>query len=306
VGVLENSALPTETGGVPATTLGHGRLTQALAHPWWPLAAAWILLLVLAARTDPLLGLLIVLAFAGAFLAGLVGIGGAIVMIPLLLYVPALVGLEPIDIKVVAGITMVQVCVAAFIALAGHLQGVDRRLFVALAPAMVVASFGGAFVSGFVDPVVLEAVFAGMAAVAAVMVLALRGRAAPEEGPVAVNPAFAVGAGSSVGFVAGLVGAGGAFFLIPVMLYGMRIPVRVTVGTSLAVVAAASVAGLIGKVATGQVDWLLALGLVAGAMPGARLGSYVSRRTRTDRLLVILGVAIGLVAVRMWVSILAR
>jgi uncharacterized protein len=305
VGVLERSTPPTGTRGLPAPTLSHDRVRVALAHPWWPLAAAWLLLLVLAARTDPLLGLLIVLAFAGAFLAGLVGIGGAIVMIPLLLYVPPLVGLGPLDIKVVAGITMVQVCVAAFIALAGHLQGVDRRLFVALSPAMVVASFGGAFVSGFADPVVLEAVFAGMAAVAAVMILMLRGRAAPEDRPVVVNPALAVGAGSSVGFVAGLVGAGGAFFLIPVMLYGMRIPVRVTVGTSLAVVAAAAMAGLVGKVATGQVDWLLALGLVVGAMPGARLGSYVSRRTRTDRLLVILGIAIGLVAVRMWVSILA-
>jgi uncharacterized membrane protein YfcA len=222
----------------------------------------------------------------------------------LLLYVPPLVGLQPIDIKVVAGITMLQVCVAALIGLVGHLQGVDRRLFLAIAPAMIIASFCGAFVSAFVDAIVLEAVFAGIAAVAAVMLLALRGRTAPEEGPVVVDTALALAVGVGVGFVAGLVGAGGAFFLIPVMLYGMRVPVRVTVGTSLSVVAAAAVAGLVGKVITAQVDWLLALGLVVGAMPGARLGSYVSARTRTDRLVVILGVAIGIVAVRMWVSIL--
>ncbi|MEX1169409.1 MAG: sulfite exporter TauE/SafE family protein, partial [Chloroflexota bacterium] len=116
--------------------------------------------------------------------------------------------------------------------------GIDRRLFVALAPPMVIASFGGAYISKFVDPIVLEATFAGMATLAAVMTLVLRGRTAPDGGTVDVNRVVAVGAGSGVGFVAGLVGAGGAFFLIPVMLYGMRIPVRVTVGTSLAVVAA--------------------------------------------------------------------
>lgn len=304
MGAVERSAPPGESGPVGVPTLGRGRLLQTLGHPWWPLAAAWLLLVVLAAQTDPLLGVLIVLAFAGAFLAGLVGVGGAIVMIPLLLYIPPLLGLAPLDIKTVAGITMVQVTAAAFTGLVGHLEGIDRRLFVALAPAMVIGSFLGAFVSGFLDPVVLEAVFAGMATLAAVMTLALRGRTAPEGGPVDVNRPVAIVAGSSVGFVAGLVGAGGAFFLIPIMLYGMRIPVRVTVGTSLAVVAASAVAGLAGKMLTDQVDWLLALGLVIGALPGARLGSYVSRRTRAERLVVVLGIAIGLVALRMWVGIL--
>jgi hypothetical protein len=303
VGVIEGAAPPGETGpvGVPRD----GRLMRALVHPWWPLAAAWLLLLVLAAQTDALLGLLIVLAFAGAFLAGLVGVGGAIVMIPLLLYIPPLAGLAPLDIKTVAGITMVQVTAAAFTGLVGHLEGIDRRLFLALAPAMVIASFGGALVSRFVDPVVLEAVFAGMATLAALMTLVLRGRAAPEGDPIAVDRAVAIAAGATVGLVAGLVGAGGAFFLIPIMLYGMRIPIRVTVATSLAVVAVSAAAGLAGKMVTGQVDWLLALGLVVGAMPGARLGSYVSRRMRADRLVIVLAIAIGLVALRMWVDILS-
>jgi uncharacterized membrane protein YfcA len=51
--------------------------------------------------------------------------------------------------------------------------------------------------------------------------------------------------------------------------------------------------------------WLpLAAALVIGALPGARLGWYWSHRTRADRLLVVLGVVISLVALRMWVSIL--
>jgi hypothetical protein len=282
------------------------RLSSGLVHPWLPLAAAWLLLLVLSARSDAFLGLLVLLAFAGAFLSGLVGVGGAVVMIPLLLYVPPLLGFPPLDIHTVAGITMVQVTAAALSGLAGHREGIDRGLFLALGPAMVVASFAGAFLSASLEPVVLQAVFAMMATAAAVLMLTLRGRTAAEtDGPVQFNRPAAVGAGLVVGFGAGLVGAGGAFFLVPVMLYGLRVPVRITVGTSLAVVAAAAIAGLTGKAVTGQVDWVYGLTLVVGALPGARLGSYVSRRTRADRLVLVLGLVIAVVAVRMWLDVLA-
>lgn len=253
-----------------------------------------------------LFGLLAALGFGGAFLSGLVGVGGAIVMIPLLLYVPPLLGLDPLGIKAVAGITMVQVFAASVVGLAGHRASIDRRLFLALGPAMVGASLVGALVSDVVAPVVLEVVFALMASIAAGIMLVFRGRTVAETtGAIAFHSPAAVVAGLAVGLSAGLVGAGGAFFLIPVMLYGLRIPVRVTVGTSLGVVAASAAAGLLGKVVTGQVDWLLAFALVLGALPGARLGAIVSRRTPTDRLVTVLGIAIALVAIRVWLDVLS-
>jgi hypothetical protein len=145
-----------------------------------------------------------------------------------------------------------------------------------------------------------------MATLAAAMMLLLRRRTAPElDGPTTFSRPAAVGTGAGVGFAAGLLGAGGAFFLIPVMLYGLKIPVRMTVGTSLAVVAISALAGLLGKAVTGQIDWILAAALVVGALPGARLGAHVSGRTRTDRLVVVLGVVILLVAVRLWVGIIS-
>lgn len=282
------------------------RMSQILANPWLPLVPTWLLLVFFAGRADPLVGLLIGLAFAGAFLSGLVGVGGAIVMIPLLLYVPPLIGLPTLGIRTVAGITIVQVAAAAIAGLLGHRQSVHRGLFLALGPSMVLASFAGGLASGFIEPVVLEAVFAAMATLAAAMMLLLRRRTAPDlDGPTGFSRPAAVGAGAGVGFGAGLLGAGGAFFLIPVMLYGLKIPVRVAVGTSLAVVAVSALAALLGKAVTGQIDWILAVALVIGALPGARLGSYVSGRTRTDRLVVVLGTVILLVALRMWVSVVS-
>jgi uncharacterized membrane protein YfcA len=48
------------------------------------------------------------------FISGLLGIGGGIVMAPLLLYVPPLFGLEPFSMRVVAGLTIVQGLLGCF------------------------------------------------------------------------------------------------------------------------------------------------------------------------------------------------
>jgi uncharacterized membrane protein YfcA len=125
---------------------------------------AWLLLLVLSAQVEPFVVPLVALAFGGAFLSGLVGVGGAIVMIPLLLYVPPLLGFTPLDIHTVAGITIVQVTAAALAGMAGHREGIDRGLFMALGDG--VASFVGAHL-GAPAAGGPEAVFAAMASVAA-------------------------------------------------------------------------------------------------------------------------------------------
>lgn len=261
---------------------------------------------VVLASTDPFLGLLAILGFVGAFLSGLVGIGGAIVMIPLLLFVPPALGFETLDFRTIAAITIVQVAVASTAGAIGHRGRVDRSLVIAIGVPMTVASFIGAMASAVIEPVVLEAVFATMAAAAAVLTLRRRHRTAVDRpGAVAFNRPGAAGLGAGVGGLAGMVGAGGAFLLIPGMLFGLKVPMRAAVAASLVVVAFAASAGVVGKAATGQIDWLLAAGLVAGAIPGGLIGTLVSHRTKVEHLATILGIIVGLVALRMWVEILS-
>ena len=286
-----------------------GRPRAFVTNPWLPVAASWLLLAGLLAVHEPGSGLLIAIGSFAAFMSGLVGVGGAVLLIPLLLYLPPLFGFAAIPIATVTGITIVQVTGGALSAGLAHLDDghVDRRLFLVVGSSMAVCSFLGALLSAVVPGVVLEATFATMALVASAFMLAFRNRTAQESGSAPVfNRPLAFGLGAGVGFLAGMVGAGGAFILIPALLYIVRIPLRVTIGTSLWIVVAAAIAGLVGKAIGGLVDWPLAFALLAGALPSGLLGARVSRRTRPARLATVLGLMIALVALRMWIDVIAR
>ena len=280
-----------------------------MTNPRLPVVASWLLIVLLLTIREPVFGLLVGIGFFAAFMSGLVGVGGAVLLIPLLLYLPPVLGVDAIAMKTVTGITIVQVTGGALSAGLAHLNDrrVDRRLFIVVGLSMAISSFLGALLSAVVPAVTLEAIFATMALIASTFMLVLRNRtlldldAAPQ---FSVPLAFGLGAG--VGFLAGMVGAGGAFILIPILLYVVRIPLRVTIGTSLWIVVASSVAGLLGKAITGQVDWSMTFALLAGALPAGLLGAIVSRRSDPSRLATVLGVMIALVAGRMWVDVLGR
>jgi len=279
-----------------------------LGGPVPALLGGWIAATALASLYSPLSAVLVGLGAIAAFVAGLVGIGGAIVMIPLLLFVPPLFGFDAISMHTVAGVTMVQVAAASLAGVVAHhgRERVSGALVGVLGGATMFGAFGGAVLSRYMSGRSLEAVFAGLATLAAVLMLGRLNRM-PERRSDRAHPfnrPLAVMLGGGVGVLGGMVGAGGGFLVMPLMIHVLRVPLRTAVGASLGVVAMSGVAGAFGKAISGQVDWLLALAVVAGALPGAQLGAIVSRRTKPETLGLLLGVFIGLVALRLWWGIL--
>jgi hypothetical protein len=256
----------------------------------------------------PFAAVLFVLGAVGAFVSGLIGVGGAIVMIPLLLYVPPLLGVGALDIKSVAAITMVQVFVAAVSGMIAHgrHRAVNRRLALVGGAAMAVGSLAGAVASKYVPERSLLIVFAVMVTAAFALMLL------PEPPPDVAAPAevkeysaalTAVTAGA-VGLGAGLVGAGGAFLLVPLLLVVVGVPIRVTIGSSLAITAVAATAGAIGKAVTGQIPVAPALVVAASVVPGAQLGAAASRRLSGGALKRALLVVIVLTGLKVWWNVL--
>ena len=248
------------------------------------------------------------LGFTGAFVSGLVGVGGAIVMIPLVFYVPPLLTVGSLDIKLVAGVTMAQVLAAAVMGAWTHGRGamVHRRLALWSGTAMALGSLSGAVGSRYVEGRTLLIVFALMAT-AALLLMFIRPRAA---GPAAgaesapFNRGEAICAPGVIGLLSGLVGAGGAFLLVPVLVALMHLPMRLAIGTSLAIAGAGALMGLLGKLATGQVPLAATVAVVAGSLPGASLGAHLSRRAPVRILRFVLVAVIAFAALRVWADVL--
>jgi len=254
--------------------------------------------------------ILFILGLIGGFLSGLLGVGGAVIMIPLMLVVPKLLGIGMLSMKSVAGLSMIQVVFASISGVIRHRKNkfVSMKLLFTLGLAVAVGSGFGATISKYMSNQSLMIAFGIIAVTAALMMFI-----PPKDDDNNIDPddihfnkLLATIIGFIIGSIAGMVGAGGGFILIPIMIYILKIPMRVTIGTSLGIVFIGAIMGAIGKIATGQVDWLLALALIISSVPSAQLGSIVSKRTPALLLRYSLIIVIIFTSIEIWYKIIMR
>jgi uncharacterized membrane protein YfcA len=112
---------------------------------------------------------------------------------------------------------------------------------------------------------------------------------------------------AGVGVLTAIMGVGGGFLLVPLMLYLLRVPLRLAVGTSLFQILFTCVAvTYMLSVTNATVDLELALLVGAGSTAGALLGVQVNQRMRGDHLKIVLAALALIVSVRMaWSLVVA-
>lgn len=255
---------------------------------------------------------LLLLGIIGGFLSGFVGVGGAVIMIPLMLTVPPTLGMEALTMKVVSGLSMVQVVFSSFSGVMKHRQNkyVSVKLLLFVGVPTAIGSGLGAAASRLMDNRILMIVFGLIAILAGLMMLIPPRKedtselVDPENFPF--NKAIAISIGFGLGFLAGMVGAGGGFLLIPLMIYILNVPIRLTIGTSLGIVLIGAVMGALGKMATGQVDWSLALALIIASIPAAQLGSMASKKASPVVLRLSLLTLIAITNIQIWYKIFSQ
>jgi uncharacterized membrane protein YfcA len=87
-----------------------------------------------------------------------------------------------------------------------------------------------------------------------------------------------------IGVLTGFFGVGGGFLVVPVLVVLFALPMQEAVGTSLLVIVIASAAGLAAHLATGSIDWPVAVTFSAAGIVGALAGSRLSVRVPERRL----------------------
>jgi len=242
------------------------------------------------------------LGLTTGFLSGLLGIGGGIVMAPLLLYVPQFFGFAALPMRTVAGLTIVQALAACLSGGLTHkkFHYVSGRLTLWMGTAIFITALIGGAAADVVANAVMLLVFAFLAFIASVLVFVPTKTDCerPDAGELPFSRPGAVAVAGSVGLLGGLVGQGGSFILIPLMTSCLQIPTRIAIGSNLAIVFLSSLAAFIGKALTGQIAWSMTLPIIATVIPAANLGARVSRRVPVTGLRFILALCIAAAAVR--------
>ncbi len=280
------------------------------------------------AETSVNLGLLLGIGGGVGFMSGLFGVGGGFLLTPLLLFanVPPVVAVATGG-NHVAG--------SSFSALLTHWRrgGVDPRMGLVLLTAGVLGSAAGVRLfswlaaMGQVDLVVALSYVALLGSVGTLMlaesVRAWLRRDAPPAPPgppsrldrlvkrlpfkrhfprssltISLIPPIVIG--FCVGVLSAVMGVGGGFVMVPAMLYILKMPARVVVGTSLmqiTVVAAAST--LMHAYVNQTVDVILALVLLIGGVVGAQIGAIFGAKLRAERFQFLLAALVLLTAGRL-------
>ena len=251
----------------------------------------------------------LVVALSGvisSFFAGLLGIGGGIVLTPLLLYAPQLAGAAALPVKIVTGLTVVQAISGSVLGAQRHRAygNVSGRLVLTMGPPAAVASLIGAFLSRDASDQLLLWIFAAFSFFGAILLVLPVKAQDVSASDVRVNTPLAVGLAVVIGVFGGMVGIGAIAFIVAALVYFLRVPPRIAIGSSLGIGMFGAIAALIGKAATAQVDPKLALIIVLSALVGSPIGAWVSVRTRTDILLRVLAVLVAVAAIRIALSAL--
>jgi uncharacterized membrane protein YfcA len=122
---------------------------------------------------------------------------------------------------------------------------------------------------------------------------------------VSIIPVWVIG--SLIGFLGAVMGIGGGFLLVPALIYLLRVPTSVVIGTSMVVTLCTMVAATILHAATNlSVDVVLALILMVGGVMGAQFGAQAGQRVRGEQLRLLLGLLIVLVGLRFAIALVVQ
>ena len=278
---------------------------------------------------DISVNMFIIFGMGGAvgFLSGLLGVGGGFLLTPLLIFsgIPPVVAVSTVASQVVASST------------SGALAYWRRRMIdLKLAGVLTVAGIIGTVIGVFVfdqlrrvgqlDLIVSLIYVVFLGAVGGLMLVeSIRtmlntraGRPAPLRRPgqhtwihglpfkmrfkqsrlyVSVIPILALGI--CIGALGALLGIGGGFLIVPALIYILRVPSNMVIGTSLVqIVGTMSVAVVLHATTSQSVDAILALILMVGGVIGAQFGARIGQNIRGDQLRALLGILVLAVAAR--------
>ncbi len=254
-------------------------------------------------------------AFAG-ILAGLLGIGGGLVIVPILVFALPTLGVPDEHLMNVAlGTSLASIIFTSISSTIAHnrREAVRWDIFLRITPGIVIGTFVGALATTVLPTTALKVIFVIFLYYAASHMISGRRPKASRDIPHSLGM---TGAGGVIGFISSLVGIGGGTLSVP-FLTMCNIRIHVAIGTAAAIGLPIAVAGTAGNIvggwsARGLPPWSLGFvflpalaGIVSGSMLTAPLGAKLAHSLPVSRLKKAFALLLLVVATRMLYKALA-
>ncbi|MCL6087143.1 MAG: sulfite exporter TauE/SafE family protein [Actinobacteria bacterium] len=210
----------------------------------------------------------------GGTISGLIGIGGGVIMLPILIYI---LGIEA---KIATALSMIQVFFSSISGSIFHYLGKTIRINYALyfGLSSMAFSFLGSYLTKYISDTAIKIVYL-VTTIAILILFLLINNDEKQECILAKSKLYIIiPIGAVAGFIGGLLGLGGGFLFVPILTCFFNFSIKVAVGTSLLAVFFNSIPGVIGKFISVKFNIYFALVLGAGAVGGSRLGSYLNKK----------------------------
>jgi uncharacterized protein len=248
------------------------------------------------------------------FLAGFFGVGGGIILVPILLIFYKATGITSlVSTHMALGTSLLIIIFASGSSSLQYSRSkqVVWNAVLYLGAGSVVGGLFGAYIAGGLEGLMLRQIFAAVLLVAAVQLLTSVKKNKGEQIPATFPPALLL-SGLCVGVVSALAGVGGGIVAIPIMHSMFHFPFKKALGTSSATIVATAFAGVVGyairgwgnpslpSLTLGYVDYLHAIPVIIGCVPMAMVGARTAQKTNAKRLTVLFAVLLIIVAFRMF------
>lgn len=231
-------------------------------------------------------------------LGALLGIGGGMVIVPLLVFVWHY---EP---QLAIGTSVLVVLMNAVSGTWGYVRQKKACVDAALkfAVATVPGVFLGSYAAEYLQDRLFYLVFGAFFVLAAVNMYRKANKEAAGktagEVPEVYNWKLGVLCSVGVGFLASILGIGGGIVHVPFMVYVLNFPVHVAIATSTCILAVSSLAGLVSHAMLGHIVWTSGLAIGAGAFVGAQGGVALAQRLQSGILMKLASVLVLITGIK--------
>jgi uncharacterized membrane protein YfcA len=256
---------------------------------------------------------------AVGFLAGFFGVGGGILMVPVLIFSYERSGVSPSVLTHIALGTSLFVIIFASLTSSyqqNKQKNIDWKAVFSIGLSSALTAFATTRLATVLSGRHLRVAFALIVMIAAIRMLT-EGKTQTQKKLESLSKPSTiglVGIGLVAGVVAALAGIGGGIFTIPMMYYFLKMPLKLAIGTSSATIVITAFFSVAGYILNGMgrsdlPDWSLGfvdlqrgIALVFGSIFLARIGAYVSFKTHPHHLRKLFALFIGFVSIYMLVK----